>query len=82
MWICPARHRTKTSSTARTVSVDLLQGRVIFDTHQLPLKAALAINDGDIIDKVEYPGATGKYLQILMKQGQIFMVQMLDEQTL
>ena len=59
--------------------VDLLKGVIYDDTHSLPLKAALMIRDGVVVKRVDYPVTDGSYLQILMKQGRVSMVQVLEE---
>lgn len=60
--------------------IDLLKGVIFDDTHSLPLKAALMIRDGFVVKRVDYPVTDGSYLQILMKQGRVSMVQVLEEQ--
>ena len=60
--------------------VDLNRG-IISDggANFLPLKAALFVNDGRVVNRLDFPHREGDYLQILMKQGRPFEVQVAEE---
>jgi dolichyl-diphosphooligosaccharide--protein glycosyltransferase len=45
----------------------------------LPLRAALFINDGYVIDQINYEREEGYYLQVLMKNGKAFQIFVADE---
>ena len=64
----------------RQVNIDLNRGMLLTeDNYSVPLKAALFINDGYVVNRFDYPNQEGDYVQIMMKNGQPIKVHVLEE---
>jgi dolichyl-diphosphooligosaccharide--protein glycosyltransferase len=64
----------------REAKVDLAQGIITDGTNELPLKAVVFVNDGMVVDTFSYAAnVADDYLQVVMKNGLIFEVQVLEE---
>lgn len=64
----------------RGAKVDLNRGMIGDGSYEVPLKAALFVNDGNVVERIDYPGrGNGDYLQVVMKRGQVLEVQVLEE---
>ena len=60
--------------------VDLNRGIVTDDRIVVHLKAALFINNGYVVSRIDFPTSTGNhYLQVVMKNGQWLEVQVIEE---
>lgn len=59
--------------------VDLNRGIITDGSFSTPLKAALFVNDGYVVDRADYDATDGFYLQILMKKGKIDKIQVIEE---
>jgi dolichyl-diphosphooligosaccharide--protein glycosyltransferase len=64
--------------TCRDGTIDLKRGYMNDGTSDIPMRAALFVNDGYVIDRRDYPGDNGYYLQVLMKKGKINMILVAD----
>jgi dolichyl-diphosphooligosaccharide--protein glycosyltransferase len=60
-------------------TIDLNRGFMNDGSIDLPLRAALFINDGYVIDQINYEREEGYYLQVLMKNGKAFQIFVADE---
>lgn len=60
-------------------NIDLARGVITDGTREVPLKAAVIVNDGTVINRIDYPHGTGDYLQILMRKGRADRVQVISE---
>ncbi len=65
--------------TCRDGTVDLNRGFMNDGTVDIPLRAALFVNDGYIIDQKNYRNDEGYYLQVLMMNKKIHMILVADE---
>jgi dolichyl-diphosphooligosaccharide--protein glycosyltransferase len=65
--------------TYRGGRIDLNQGIVIDGTIAVPLVAALFIEDGYVVDRINYATDKGVYLQVLVNQNQIPQLLVLEE---
>jgi len=54
-------------------TIDLGRGVMNDGTVDIPLRAALFVNDGYVVDRKNYRAAQGYYLQVLMKNNAIYM---------
>jgi len=59
--------------------VDLNRGVMNDGSGDIPLRAALFVNDGYVVSQKSYPGNAGYYLQVLMKNNKIYMILVADE---
>jgi undecaprenyl-diphosphooligosaccharide--protein glycosyltransferase len=59
-------------------TIDLNRGFMNDGTIDIPLRAALFVNDGYIVAQKNYPRDKGYYLQVLMKNGRRFMILVAD----
>ena len=71
--------QTDKNINCKGATVDLDRGIIRDETNEVQLKAVLFVNDGYVANHFNYPHPEGYYLQILMKQGQPFEVQVLEE---
>jgi hypothetical protein len=60
-------------------TIDLKQGFMNDGQKNIPLRAALFINDGYVVDRRNYKTAQGYYLQVIMREGQADMTLVTDE---
>jgi len=60
-------------------NIDLARGVITDGNREAPLKAAVFVNDGQVVKRVDYPAATGDYLQILMRKGRADRIQVIPE---
>jgi dolichyl-diphosphooligosaccharide--protein glycosyltransferase len=60
-------------------TIDLNLGFMNDGTVDIPLRAALFVNDGYVIDRRDYDRDDGYYLQVLEKNGKIFRIFVADE---
>ncbi len=58
--------------------IDLGRGTVSNGANYAPLVAALFINNGTVVNRIDYASSQGYYLQVLMKNSRIFDVQMVE----
>lgn len=63
----------------RDANIDLNRGVITDGVREAPLKAALFVNDGYVVNRLDYPNVDGDYLQVLMKKGQAHQVQVIEE---
>jgi dolichyl-diphosphooligosaccharide--protein glycosyltransferase len=59
--------------------IDLDRGVMISDSGEIPLRAALFVNDGYVVDRKDFAVEHGYYLQIVMKQNKVNMILVADE---
>jgi dolichyl-diphosphooligosaccharide--protein glycosyltransferase len=59
--------------------IDLNRGVMNDGTNDVPLRAALFVNDGYVVSQTNYETDQGYYLQILMKNNIIYMILVADE---
>ncbi|MFC1845006.1 STT3 domain-containing protein [Thermodesulfobacteriota bacterium] len=60
-------------------TINLARGLMNDGTVDIPLRAALFVNDGYVVDQKNYPRNEGYYLQVLMKKGKVYMTLVADE---
>ena len=48
-------------------------------TTDIPLRAALFVNDGHVVDQKNYRTDQGYYLQVLMRNNKIYLILVADE---
>jgi len=65
--------------TCRDGTVDLTRGAINDGTVDIPLRAALFVNDGYVVERKNYPADQGYYLQVLMKNNKVHMVLVANE---
>ena len=63
----------------QNTNIDLARGVITDGTREVPLKAAVIVNDGYVVNRIDYPNGEGDYLQILMKDGRADRVQVIEE---
>ena len=63
----------------KDANIDLARGVITDGTREVPLKAAVVVNDGYVVNRIDYPIGEGDYLQILMKDGRADRVQVIEE---
>jgi dolichyl-diphosphooligosaccharide--protein glycosyltransferase len=59
-------------------TIDLNRGFMNDGSIDIPLRAALFVNDGYIVAQKNYPNDEGYYLQVMMKNGKRFMILVAD----
>jgi len=59
-------------------TIDLEKGFMNDGTIDVPLRAALFVNNGYIVEQKNYPRDGGYYLQVLMKNGKVYMILVAD----
>jgi len=59
-------------------TIDLARGLMNDGTIDIPLRAALFVNNGYIVEQINYPSDDGYYLQVLMKNGKRYMILVAD----
>ncbi len=64
----------------RDGTIDLDRGFMNDGSVDIPLRAALFVNDGYVIDRRDYDREEGYYLQVLEKNGKVFQIFVADEQ--
>jgi dolichyl-diphosphooligosaccharide--protein glycosyltransferase len=62
----------------RESRIDLSRGIVSDGANYVPLLAALYVNNGYIVNRKDYVSNQGYYLQVLMKNNEIFDVQLVE----
>jgi dolichyl-diphosphooligosaccharide--protein glycosyltransferase len=62
----------------REGQIDLGRGTASNGANYAPLVAALFINNGTVVNRIDYASSQGYYLQVLMKNSRIFDVQMVE----
>jgi dolichyl-diphosphooligosaccharide--protein glycosyltransferase len=60
-------------------TIDLNRGVMNDGSFDIPLRAALFINDGKVVDRKNYRTDGGYYLQVLMKNNKTYMILVADE---
>jgi dolichyl-diphosphooligosaccharide--protein glycosyltransferase len=66
--------------TCRGGKVDLNRGVIISsESQEVPLKAALFVNDGYVVNGNDYKSDHGYFLQIIKKNNKVIKIQVLDE---
>jgi dolichyl-diphosphooligosaccharide--protein glycosyltransferase len=65
--------------SCQEVKADLNRGIISDNIDSLPLKAVLFIDDGYVVNRIDYPHQEGHYLQILRRKGRVIKVQVLEE---
>jgi dolichyl-diphosphooligosaccharide--protein glycosyltransferase len=63
----------------KEANIDLARGVITDGTREAPLKATVVVNDGTVVNRIDYPNREGDYLQILMKNGRADRVQVIEE---
>jgi len=58
--------------------IDLNRGIMNDGTREIPLRAALIVNDGYVINQRNYRTDRGYYLQVIMRNGKIYMILVAD----
>jgi dolichyl-diphosphooligosaccharide--protein glycosyltransferase len=61
-------------------SIDLEKGIMNDGTVDIPLRAAIFVDNGDVVNQMNYSNQEGYFLQVLMKHGRINMILVTDEQ--
>lgn len=61
-------------------SIDLEKGIINDGTVDIPLRAAIFVDNGDVVNQMNYSNREGYFLQVLMKHGRINMILVTDEQ--
>ena len=64
--------------TCRDGTIDLNRGVMNDGSVDVPLRAALFVDDGYVIDRRDYERAEGYYLQVLMKKGKVYLILVAD----
>jgi dolichyl-diphosphooligosaccharide--protein glycosyltransferase len=59
--------------------IDLNRGIITDGTTVVPLLAALFINNGYVVDRIDFDAKEGVYLQVLIKPNQLPQLQLLEE---
>jgi len=59
-------------------TIDLSRGFMNDGTTDIPLRGALFVNDGKVIDERYYPHENGYYLQVLMRDSKAFLTLVAD----
>jgi dolichyl-diphosphooligosaccharide--protein glycosyltransferase len=70
---------TNNVMTCRDGKIDLNRGFMNDGTTDIPLSAALFVNDGYVVDQKYYDHDGGYYLQVLMKNNKTVMILVADE---
>jgi dolichyl-diphosphooligosaccharide--protein glycosyltransferase len=65
--------------TCRDGKIDLNRGVMNDGTIDIPLRAALFVNDGYVVSRTDYETDEGYYLQVLMRNNKAAMILVLDE---
>lgn len=60
--------------TCNDGTIDLEQGLMNDGTTDIPINAALFVNDGYVVNRQDYRTDAGYYLQVLMKNGKVYMI--------
>jgi hypothetical protein len=60
-------------------TIDLNRGIMNDGTREIPLRAALFVNDGYLADRKNYRNAQGYFLQVLLRNNKIYMILIADE---
>jgi Oligosaccharyl transferase STT3, N-terminal len=60
-------------------TVDLNRGVMNDGSVDIPLRAALFVNDGYVVDQKNFESDQGYYLQVLMKKNKVYMILVADE---
>jgi dolichyl-diphosphooligosaccharide--protein glycosyltransferase len=60
-------------------TVDLSRGFMNDGETDIPLRAALWIDDGYVVNQANYPHDEGYYLQVLMRGGKVYMILVAEE---
>ena len=60
-------------------SVDLQRGIMNDKSVDIPLRAALFVDNGDVVNQMNYSNKEGYFLQVLMNRGRINMILVTDE---
>ena len=61
-------------------SIDLEKGIMNDGTVDIPLRAAIFVDNGDVVNQMNYSNQEGYFLQVLMKHDRINMILVTDEQ--
>jgi dolichyl-diphosphooligosaccharide--protein glycosyltransferase len=62
----------------RDGTIDLNRGLMNDGSIDMPLRAALVVNDGYVVNQRDYEHKRGHYLQVLMKKGKVYMILVAD----
>ena len=65
--------------TCRDGTIDLNRGFMNDGTSDIPLRAALFVNDGYVVEQKNYRTDQGYYLQVLMRNKKVYMILVADE---
>jgi dolichyl-diphosphooligosaccharide--protein glycosyltransferase len=65
--------------TCRDGTIDLQRGFMNDGKIDIPLRAAQFVNNGYITNQKSYPNDEGYYLQVLMKNGKVYLILVADE---
>ena len=60
-------------------TIDLNRGFMNDGTSDIPLRAALFVNDGYVVDRKNFRPDADYYLQVLMKNGKVYMILVSDD---
>jgi dolichyl-diphosphooligosaccharide--protein glycosyltransferase len=71
--------RTDNVLTCKGCKIDLNRGMITDGNLHVSLKEALIVDNGYVVDRIDYGVNEGNYLQILMKNNKVFTVQVLEE---
>jgi dolichyl-diphosphooligosaccharide--protein glycosyltransferase len=66
--------------TCRDGKIDLTRGLMNDGSVDIPLRAALFVNNGVVFRQENYPHESGYYLEVLLKDKKAFMILVADEQ--
>jgi len=62
--------------------IDLNRGVIKNGTREFPLRRALFISDGYMVDQKKYRNTGGFYLQVLMRNGKVYLTLVVDDPRL